>query len=202
MIWDTVVAYLSHLGDEWAIDLASRGVGDWLLFFAPVILLEVPQYYVPMVGLAVARVLGLPRVDHHRQANFLRKAPMVSIVVAGRNEAGTIEACIRSLLDQSYPNFEIIIVDDHSELKSIAVSNESIAVSNGLASGFTHRPSSRKSCLSCATVPSFSLLVFEPQNRRIEPAPEHCALPHAGVLELAAWQRDVQVAKGHDIVAR
>ena len=40
---------------------------------------------------------------------------MVSVVVAGRNEASSIEACIRSLVDQGYPNLEIIVVDDHSD---------------------------------------------------------------------------------------
>lgn len=39
-----------------------------------------------------------------------------SIVVAARNEAQNIAACVNSLLNQQYPNhqYEIIVVDDHS----------------------------------------------------------------------------------------
>ena len=42
-------------------------------------------------------------------------APMVSILVPARNEALNIAACAGSLLAQDYPNFELIVLDDHSE---------------------------------------------------------------------------------------
>lgn len=41
--------------------------------------------------------------------------PSVSILVPARNEARNIEACVSSLLAQDYPNFELIVLDDHSE---------------------------------------------------------------------------------------
>ncbi len=41
-------------------------------------------------------------------------APKVSILVPARNEEKIIEECLRSLLAQDYPNFEIIAVDDDS----------------------------------------------------------------------------------------
>ena len=40
--------------------------------------------------------------------------PFVSIVVPARNEEKSIERCIRSLLNQDYPEFEIIVIDDNS----------------------------------------------------------------------------------------
>ena len=40
--------------------------------------------------------------------------PFVSICVPARNEQRDIEACLTSLLEQEYPNFEVIVVDDHS----------------------------------------------------------------------------------------
>ncbi|MGB0388151.1 MAG: glycosyltransferase [Ardenticatenaceae bacterium] len=41
--------------------------------------------------------------------------PFVSILVPARNEERAIEACVRSLLAQDYPAFELIVLDDHSE---------------------------------------------------------------------------------------
>lgn len=40
--------------------------------------------------------------------------PALSIIVPARNEARQIETCIRTLLDQRYPDFEVIAVDDRS----------------------------------------------------------------------------------------
>jgi glycosyltransferase involved in cell wall biosynthesis len=41
-------------------------------------------------------------------------SPKVSVVVAARNEARKIEAALRSILAQDYPNLEFIFVDDRS----------------------------------------------------------------------------------------
>jgi glycosyltransferase involved in cell wall biosynthesis len=41
-------------------------------------------------------------------------APMISVVVAAKDEAENIEACVRSLLGQDYPSFEIIVCNDRS----------------------------------------------------------------------------------------
>lgn len=41
--------------------------------------------------------------------------PTVSVVVPARNEAPNIEACVGSLAESTYPDFEIIVVDDRSD---------------------------------------------------------------------------------------
>lgn len=41
--------------------------------------------------------------------------PYVSILVPARNEAANIARCVRSLLAQNYPNFEVIVLDDNSQ---------------------------------------------------------------------------------------
>jgi chlorobactene glucosyltransferase len=40
--------------------------------------------------------------------------PLVSIIVPARNEAANIATCVASVLEQDYPNVEVIVVDDAS----------------------------------------------------------------------------------------
>jgi len=40
--------------------------------------------------------------------------PMISVCVPARNEERDLRACLASLLEQDYPHFEVIVVDDNS----------------------------------------------------------------------------------------
>lgn len=42
------------------------------------------------------------------------ESPLISVIVPARNEARNIERCTRTLFAQTYPNYEIIVVDDRS----------------------------------------------------------------------------------------
>jgi cellulose synthase/poly-beta-1,6-N-acetylglucosamine synthase-like glycosyltransferase len=44
-----------------------------------------------------------------------RGAPRLSVVVAAKDEEANIEGCVRSLLEQDYPDLQIIVADDRSE---------------------------------------------------------------------------------------
>ena len=44
----------------------------------------------------------------------MRSAPLVSVIVPARNEEGSLAACLESLVAQSGPEFEIVVVDDAS----------------------------------------------------------------------------------------
>ena len=47
------------------------------------------------------------------------KKPKVSIIIRTKNEERWISSCLRAVLDQSYKDFEIIIVDNNSNDKTV-----------------------------------------------------------------------------------
>ena len=63
--------------------------------------------------------------------------PLVSVLVPARNEEENIEGCIRSLLVQTYPNFEVLVLDDHSSdrtgeiLAGLAAQDERLHILQG-----------------------------------------------------------------------
>jgi len=58
------------------------------------------------------RRFGKRKNQHDRQ---WEKPPKVSVLVPARNEERNICRCIRSLLAQDYPDFEVIVVDDSED---------------------------------------------------------------------------------------
>jgi chlorobactene glucosyltransferase len=71
---------------------------------------------------------------HASPGNF----PLVSILVPARNEENNIEKCVRSLLAQNYPSFEILVLDDQSSdgtnaiLAQLAISQPALQVLSGI----------------------------------------------------------------------
>ena len=57
-------------------------------------------------------MIYLVRLDPTSQ--MLDEPPMVSVCVPARDEERGIRACLESLLKQDYPEFEVIVVNDHS----------------------------------------------------------------------------------------
>jgi len=47
--------------------------------------------------------------------------PFVSVLVAAKDEEDCIEQCVRSMLDQDYPNFEMIVCNDRSDDNTAAI---------------------------------------------------------------------------------
>lgn len=73
-----------------------------------------------LCGLLAALVTVIANIAHFEGLEptpppAAEHAPLVSILVPARNEALNIEHCVSSLLAQDYPNFELIVLDDHSE---------------------------------------------------------------------------------------
>jgi len=68
-----------------------------------------------LLGIVVVNLLLLPRLHDYPPAHQDGKAlPSVTVLVPARNEEANIEACLRSLLSQDYPNLEIRLYDDAS----------------------------------------------------------------------------------------
>ena len=69
-----------------------------------------PWYLVTWgVWMSLKNVQSLPSISLDRKSY-----PRLSIIIAARNEAGTIENALKSVLAQNYPNLEIILVNDRS----------------------------------------------------------------------------------------
>ncbi len=62
-----------------------------------------------LISLSNGRVLR--RLDRYRPAGRL---PRVSVLVPARNEEANIGDCVRSLLAQDYPDFEVVVLNDGS----------------------------------------------------------------------------------------
>lgn len=50
--------------------------------------------------------------------------PLISVIVPAHNEQATIKECLESVLDQDYPSFELILVDDRSEDLTASIASE------------------------------------------------------------------------------
>jgi chlorobactene glucosyltransferase len=57
-------------------------------------------------------------------------APCISAIVPARNEARNIRRCVHALLDQTYPDYEIIVVDDRSTDQTPIILDELIRLND------------------------------------------------------------------------
>lgn len=100
--------------------------------------------------------------------------PFISILVPARNEALNIAACVRSLLGQDYPAFEVIVLDDQSTdgtrsiLEDIRKENPGLKVINGppLPPGWLGK---HWACHQLALAAGGELLLFTDADTRHEP---------------------------------
>ena len=70
-----------------------------------------PWYLVAWgVWMSLKNVQSLSSTSLDRDKSY----PRLSVIIAARNEAGTIENALKSVLAQNYPNLEIILVNDRS----------------------------------------------------------------------------------------
>jgi chlorobactene glucosyltransferase len=93
------------------ITLFSVIIVSWIFLFA----ISIKSYLqTPLI------ILKNHNRTHHRSGRL----PFVSVIVLARNEQDNIEKCLRSLLAQNYPHFEVIVVNDNSTDNTLEIVRE------------------------------------------------------------------------------
>lgn len=85
----------------------------WFMF-----LIEVPRYFVMDILVVSIRTLTIrrrKRRDEVARALLYMENPLVTVLAPGKNEGKNIFKLVQSLREQTYRNFEILIVDDGSD---------------------------------------------------------------------------------------
>jgi chlorobactene glucosyltransferase len=134
--------------------------------------------YTIIVFLAVSLLVALGNSVFIRRPGgahgSIEQTPFVSILVPARNEELNIGRCVRSLLAQEYPAFEVIVLDDHSTdatrsiLDAIQKENPALRIISGeaLPAGWLGK---HWACHQLAGVARGELLLFTDADTWHEP---------------------------------
>ena len=128
--------------------------------------------------------------------------PLVSVMVPARNEALRISPCLRSLCAQDYPNYELLVLDDHSQDDTARVildhgfswekhSRRRLLDGQPLPEGWTGKS---WACHQLASAAKGEYLVFTDADTVHDPAALGAFVGHAidtGAGLLSAWPRQV-----------
>ena len=104
---DTFMTWFQHLSISSIINTY------WFIFF-----IEIPRYYLFEIIIIAYNVLTYKRLEKKRfyaRFRLFKDNPLVTILVPGKNEGKNIYKLVKSLREQTYKNYEIIIVDDGSD---------------------------------------------------------------------------------------
>lgn len=93
-------------------------IAQFIGYFWPFFIIDMIRY-VFLEAILIVRYL-LKKKDKQQSIrlarhNLFRQSPLISVLVPGKNEGRHIEALVRSLANQTYQNFELIVIDDGSD---------------------------------------------------------------------------------------
>ena len=119
---------MSNLGFSRAIPelMTSELPSFWLTIGLSFILVQLPAIVTVLVYFVKPAWIQPPLLARPGEVQ-----PLVSVVIAGRNESATIGQCIRGALLCGYPNLEVIFVDDNSEDDSVAIARRAALSATG-----------------------------------------------------------------------
>jgi len=72
----------------------------------------------------VRTIREVPEIRSDDEVTLPDDAPLISVIVPAHNEESCIRACLESVLQQDYPRFEVIVVDDRSTDNTAAIARE------------------------------------------------------------------------------
>lgn len=115
-----------------------------------------------IILVVLSNIILIPRLKSSLMTDSTRK---VSILVPARNEQDNIENCVRSLMAQDYPNYEIIVLNDNSTddtgkiLERLAEEDDRLKIINGtpLPEGWLGK---NWACMQLANASSGELMFF------------------------------------------
>lgn len=110
-LFDQAVGFLEN---SFAI-LMAMSPGELALFLWPFLFLELPRHLLTEIWY-LGSALRKPESDEKLMfaLELASEKPLVSVLLPGYNEAETLEHSVLSLREQSYPNIEIIVINDGS----------------------------------------------------------------------------------------
>lgn len=115
-----------HLNDffDWISTLSFSSIVNtyWFLFF-----IEMPRYYILeylVIGNRLMKRNRLEKEKEYAKYFLYRENPLISILVPGKNEGKHIFKMVNSLAEQTYRNYEIIVVDDGSDDDTKLICND------------------------------------------------------------------------------
>ena len=91
------------------------------MIFLSVILLLSNVFW---LALAIQSIGSLRRIAYLPEDGEPVSTPKISIVLPARNESRNLSNALESLLAQDYSNFEILVIDDHSEDNTFEIAQE------------------------------------------------------------------------------
>jgi chlorobactene glucosyltransferase len=89
-----------------------------VLYLTHKLIIDLIWFQLAIMGIVLSNILILHRARLREQK---RDFPTVSILVPVRNEERSIGGCIQSLLEQNYPSYEVIALDDQSSDGTFAI---------------------------------------------------------------------------------
>lgn len=96
-------------------------------------------------GLMIMSYLNVASYTSHEDAESEIGTPPISIIVPVYNEGVLLRATIQSLLQQDYPNYEIVIVDDGSTDDTRAIAQEMVGAYGHVTVKLVEKPNGGKS---------------------------------------------------------
>ena len=106
-MWDTIFNYFDSLTVNTFIRMY------WFLF-----IIEIPRYLLFdyfILAMYWLRRISTKKEYKEAQERFWKEQPLISVLAPGKNEGTNLYKLVQSLSDQTYTNFEIIVVDDGSD---------------------------------------------------------------------------------------